>query len=30
MPQRAITDLDGLTAEEYTELWLGVRRASAR
>ena len=27
LPQRAVVDLDGLTDEEYTELWNGVRSA---
>ncbi|MEO5838376.1 MAG: HIT domain-containing protein [Acidimicrobiales bacterium] len=27
LPQRAVTDLEGLTDDEYTELWLGVRKA---
>jgi ATP adenylyltransferase len=27
LPQRAVADLDGLTDEEYTELWQGVRTA---
>jgi ATP adenylyltransferase len=27
LPQRAVADLDGLTDEEYTELWSGVRKA---
>jgi ATP adenylyltransferase len=27
LPQRAVADLDGLTDEEYSELWHGVRSA---
>jgi diadenosine tetraphosphate (Ap4A) HIT family hydrolase len=29
LPQRAVADLDGLSAAEYTELWQGVRSAVA-
>jgi ATP adenylyltransferase len=29
LPQRAVADLDGLTGDEFTELWQGVRLAVA-
>src|SRR5688500_4059590 len=29
LPQRAVADLEDLTADEYTELWRGVRLAVA-